>query len=93
MGMAIDLDLLAAETAGPQVAATLLGTSPGSASTSARKASPRTSKLRYWSNEAQAGDSSTTGSEGRNLPDWILPHGEARGEARAPGHYGLIFGS
>src|SRR5262245_28230438 len=38
------------------------GSSPGSASTSSRKASPRTSKLRYWSNEAQAGDSSTTGS-------------------------------
>ena len=35
---------------------------PGSAETSARKASPRTSKLRYWSKEAHAGDSSTTGS-------------------------------
>ena len=35
---------------------------PGSAATRARNASPRTSKLRYWSNEAQAGDSSTTGS-------------------------------
>ena len=35
---------------------------PGNAATSARKASPRTSKLRNWSNEAQAGDNSTTGS-------------------------------
>ena len=39
-----------------------MGCRPGKASTSARYASPRTSKLRYWSNEAQAGDSSTTGS-------------------------------
>ena len=31
-------------------------------STMARKASPRTSKLGYWSNDAQAGESSTTGS-------------------------------
>ena len=35
---------------------------PGSARTSSRNLSPRTSKLRYWSNEAQAGESSTTGS-------------------------------
>ena len=35
---------------------------PGSAATRARKASPRTSKLRNWSNEAQAGERSTTGS-------------------------------
>ena len=40
----------------------LFVTIPGSARTRSRNASPRTSKLRYWSNEAQAGDSSTTGS-------------------------------
>ena len=38
------------------------GLTPGSAVTRSRNAAPRISKLRYWSNEAQAGDSSTTGS-------------------------------
>ena len=36
--------------------------SPAAPAPSSRKASPRTSKFRYWSNDAQAGDSSTTGS-------------------------------
>ena len=35
---------------------------PGIASTKSTNAFPRTSKFGYWSNEAQAGDSSTTGS-------------------------------
>jgi hypothetical protein len=34
---------------------------PSRAATRATKASPRTSKLRNWSKEAQAGDNSTTG--------------------------------
>src|SRR6478672_13034116 len=38
------------------------GLTPGSAVTRSRNLAPRISKLRYWSNEAQAGDSSTTGS-------------------------------
>src|SRR5262249_6635448 len=38
------------------------GFTPGNAVTRSRKAAPRISKLRYWSKEAQAGDSSTTGS-------------------------------
>src|SRR5262249_47301539 len=38
------------------------GIRPRSARTSSRNLSPRTSKLRYWSKEAQAGDSRTTGS-------------------------------
>src|SRR4030095_1829857 len=38
------------------------GFTPGNAVTRSRKAEPRISKLRYWSKEAQAGDSSTTGS-------------------------------
>src|SRR5689334_21257776 len=38
------------------------GFTPGSALTWSRKAAPRISKLPYWSKEAQAGDSSTTGS-------------------------------
>src|SRR4051794_884937 len=38
------------------------GLTPGSAVTSSRNRAPRISKLRYWSNDAQAGDSSTTGS-------------------------------
>src|SRR5262249_5864553 len=38
------------------------GFTPGSALTRSRKAAPRISKLRYWSKEAHAGDSSTTGS-------------------------------
>jgi hypothetical protein len=40
----------------------LFAITPGIPNTSARNASPRISKLRYWSNEAQAGESSTTGS-------------------------------
>ena len=39
------------------------GLTPGSAVTRSRNFAPRISKLRYWSNEAQAGDNSTTGSE------------------------------
>ena len=38
-----------------------IGIMSGSARTRSRNLSPRISKLRYWSNEAQAGDSSTTG--------------------------------
>ena len=38
-----------------------LATTSGKAVTRSRKASPRTSKLGYWSKLAQAGDSSTTG--------------------------------
>src|SRR3954449_8463722 len=38
------------------------GLTPGSAVTRSRNLAPRISKLRYWSNEAQAGDSNTTGS-------------------------------
>src|ERR1700747_2783992 len=38
------------------------GGTPGSAVTRSRKRAPRISKLRYWSNEAQAGDSNTTAS-------------------------------
>src|SRR6266436_5279420 len=38
------------------------GLTPGSAVTRSRNFAPRISKLRYWSNEAQAGDNSTTGS-------------------------------
>src|SRR5258707_6814183 len=38
------------------------GLTPGSAVTSSRNLAPRISKLRYWSNDAQAGDSNTTGS-------------------------------
>jgi hypothetical protein len=38
------------------------GFTPGSAVTRSRNLAPRISKLRYWSNDAQAGDSSTTGS-------------------------------
>ena len=49
-----------------------IGVTPGSASTSSRNLSPRISKLRYWSNEAQAGDSSTTGSA---MPDAAASRG------------------
>src|SRR5450432_4928070 len=38
------------------------GLTPGSAVTRSRNRAPRISKLRYWSNDAQAGDSNTTGS-------------------------------
>jgi hypothetical protein len=38
------------------------GLTPDSAVTRSRNFAPRISKLRYWSNDAQAGDSSTTGS-------------------------------
>src|SRR6266853_1638391 len=38
------------------------GFTPGSAVTRSRNLAPRISKLRYWSNDAQAGDSNTTGS-------------------------------
>jgi hypothetical protein len=40
----------------------IAGRTPGSACTSSRNLAPRTSKLGYWSNDAQAGESSTTGS-------------------------------
>src|SRR4029079_15869301 len=41
-----------------------IATRSGSARTRSRNLSPRISKLRYWSNEAQAGDSRTTGWSG-----------------------------
>src|SRR3954454_17831581 len=44
------------------------GLTPGSAVTRSRNRVPRISKLRYWSNEAQAGDSSTTGSARPEAP-------------------------
>ena len=40
----------------------MVAVTPGIASTVSVKALPRTSKFGYWSKEAQAGDSSTTGS-------------------------------
>ncbi|MHC2822444.1 hypothetical protein ACVMBY_006004 [Bradyrhizobium huanghuaihaiense] len=46
----------------PSYAPHTTGFTPGSACTSSRNLAPRISKLRYWSNEAQAGDSSTTAS-------------------------------
>ena len=54
---------------------------PGSACTSSRNASPRTSKLRNWSNEAQAGDSSTTGSLRRRRPRRRAPRARPRDRA------------
>src|SRR5438552_1695833 len=49
-------------------AAPLLGAREASSCTSLRKWSPRTSKFGYWSKEAQAGESSTTGSRAASLP-------------------------
>ena len=52
---------LAAESVA-QAEAQPIARTPGSSSTSSLNALPRTSKFGYWSNEAQAGESSTTGS-------------------------------
>ena len=41
-----------------------MGVTPVRDRTASTNAFPRTSKFGYWSNEAQAGDSSTTGSFG-----------------------------
>src|SRR3954453_9925145 len=41
------------------------GFTPGRAVTRSWKRAPRISKFRYWSNDEQAGDSSTTGSGSR----------------------------
>jgi len=69
---------------------------PGNPSTSSRNASPRTSKLRYWSKEAQAGDSSTTGSAtsaaAASLKDLAPAEGFAEGfPLTGIGHFRIGF--
>src|SRR6266516_7287659 len=51
-----------ARTSPAMTGAYTTGLTPGSEVTRSRNFAPRISKLRYWSNDAQAGDNSTTGS-------------------------------
>src|SRR5262249_20297613 len=57
-----DANALKGATGAFPIARYFFAASPGMARTSVRNLSPRTSKFGYWSNEAQAGESSTTGA-------------------------------
>jgi len=47
------------------------GLTPGKAITRSRKRLPRISKLRYWSNEAQAGDTKLSPDEQSDIRDFL----------------------